>query len=160
MYICTTTSNVLLPNADHNRERCSSPIIETSTLNCSAKPATTASASDSGPVTAASAGSGGSPNVCAQTRRTSPVMRPSAGDNATSRVSSSSRTLALCRLAHRRHVKVGNPQRWHRRPGDPVAPLPRQRALADAGLSSPSQQVQRALVEPEVVDRRRHLAVL
>ena len=88
-------------------------------------------------------------------------MRPSPGDNATRRVSSSvsSRTHGLCRLTHRRHVKVGNPQRRHRRAGDPIAPLPRQRRLADAGLAGPSQQIQRALVEPEVVDRSRHFAV-
>ena len=87
MYIDTTAPKVLSPKHFHNRDRCSPVIIETSTLNCSANSATTASASDSGSPTATSAGNGGSDNACAHTRRTSPATRPSPGDNATNRVS-------------------------------------------------------------------------
>ena len=70
------------------------------------------------------------------------------------------RTTALCRLAHRRHVKVGNPQRRHRRPGrrsphsrgsvSSLTPAWVARRSRSSGLS----------LKPEVVDRRRHLAVL
>jgi hypothetical protein len=40
----------------------------------------------------------------------------------------------LLRLAYRRHVEVGYPQRRHRRPRRLVAPLPGQRQLAGAHL--------------------------
>src|SRR3984893_17399937 len=167
MYICTTTSNVRSPNCFHNRERCSAVIAETSALNCSANSATTASASDAGSPPSTQAGKGAKGTVCAHTRRTRAVMRPSPGDNATNCVSIS-HTLGraqlqgnrLLRLAHRRHVEVWYPQRRHGRPGGPVTPFPRQGFLAHAGLGGPPQQVQRALVEAEVVDRRGHLAVL
>ena len=48
MNICTTTGNVAAPSAAPNAARSASPIADTSTLNCSAKAATTDSASDSG----------------------------------------------------------------------------------------------------------------
>jgi hypothetical protein len=60
MYIDTTAPNVLSPKHFHNQDRCSPVISETSTLNCSANSATTASASDSGSFTATSTGNDGS----------------------------------------------------------------------------------------------------
>src|SRR5208283_2127477 len=159
MYMATTTPKVLSPRHFHNRDRCSAVIIETSTLNCSANSATTASASDCGPSTATSAGNAGKDKVRAHTLRTNPVRRPEPGDPGDKDTNRSS-TTALLRLAHRRHVEIGYPQRRHRRPGGPIAPFARQRLLTDPGLGGPPQQAQRALVEAEVVDRRGHLAVL
>src|SRR3954454_5751899 len=41
------------------------------------------------------------------------------------------------------HVEVGHPQRGHRRPGEPVVPLARQRPLGAAGLVRATQEVAR-----------------
>ena len=58
-------------------------------------------------------------------------------------------------------LKSGDPQRRHRGAGEVVAPLARQASArcAPASANRP-QQVDRALVEPEVVDRAGDLAVL
>lgn len=55
-------------------------IAETSTLNCSANSATTASAGDSGSFTATSHGNDGSDSARAHTCLTSPAIRPSPGE--------------------------------------------------------------------------------
>src|SRR5579875_4057045 len=155
--MCTTAPNALSPSAEDSAERCWSSILDTSTLNCSANDATVWLISSS--ITAASMGSGGNDNAAAQIRRTDAPIGPPA--SATKRANSLRTSIpALLRLAHRRHVKVWYPQRRHRRPGGPIAPFPRQSHLADTGLGGPAQQVERALVEPKVVDRARHCAVL
>ena len=84
MYIDMTMLKVLSPKDFHSQDRCSRVIAETSTLNCSANSATTASASDPGSSTDTSAGNAGKDNVRAHTVRTNPVMRPSPGERATS----------------------------------------------------------------------------
>ena len=94
-----------LRSDEANHARNPSSIAETSTLNCSANSLTTDSTSDFGPPTASSAGSGGNDSARPQVCRTSAVMRPSPGANATKALSTS-RANELLRLAHRRHVKV------------------------------------------------------
>ena len=64
------------------------------------------------------------------------------------------------RRADRAHVEFGDPQPGHRRAVRPFMPLPRERPLGPARLDRPAESVEGALVEPEVVDRGRHLAVL
>src|SRR4029079_18633108 len=131
---------------------------------CGPSRAATDPASSAGPSTSSSVGNGGSESVVAHVWRTSALILPcSGGASATSRPSSpfsGSRIVALLRLADRRHVKVRYPERGHRRAGGPVAPFARQRDLADACLTDPAQQVKRAFVEPEVVDRAGDLTVL
>ena len=70
----------------------------------------------------------------------------------------SSMASALGGLADRRHVEVGDPQRGHGDAREEVAPLPRQRDLGVAGTGDAGQQVDRALVEAEVVHRTDDLA--
>src|SRR6266568_8205341 len=63
-------------------------------------------------------------------------------------------------LAHRGHVEALHPQRRHRGPVEVVAPLARLRRDGLAHLEQPPEHSDRRLVEPEVVHRARHLAVL
>src|SRR5260370_30683270 len=62
--------------------------------------------------------------------------------------------------AHRGHVEALDADRRHRGPVEVVAPLARQRWLGGAHLEQPPEHADRRLVEPEVVHRARHLAVL
>src|SRR4029450_3308822 len=55
------------------------------------------------------------------------------------------------RLTYRAHVEVTHSNRWHRRPREPVAPLPGQRDLGSPDFAEPAEQVDRALVEPKVI---------
>src|SRR3954454_7497199 len=64
------------------------------------------------------------------------------------------------RLADRRHVEVGHADRRHRGPLEEIAPLSRQRGRGGAHLGEPAEQVDRRLVEPEVVYRAADLPVL
>src|ERR1700729_2810896 len=67
--------------------------------------------------------------------------------------------VGLAGLAHRGHVEAVHAQRRHGAAGEVVAPLPRQRGDGRTGLGDPVQHRDRALVEPEVVDRAGDLAV-
>ena len=71
------------------------------------------------------------------------------------------RRVCLLRLGHARHVEVGDPQRRRRRAGEVVvAPLAAEARHRRRGVREPAEQVDRALVEPEVVDRAGDLAAL
>src|SRR4029453_8394725 len=64
------------------------------------------------------------------------------------------------RLTYRAHVEVTHSNRWHRRPREPVAPLPGQRDLGSPDFAEPAEQVDRALVEPKVIHGAGDLAPL
>src|ERR1700721_2653493 len=63
-------------------------------------------------------------------------------------------------LAHRGHVEALDPYRGHRGAVEVVAPLARQGRDGGADLLQPPEHAHRRLVEPEVVHRADHLAVL
>ena len=63
-------------------------------------------------------------------------------------------------LAHGRHVEVGHSDGRHDRPVEVVVPLPAQGQLGGANLGDPAQQLDRRIIEAEIVDGTDHLPVL
>ncbi len=63
-------------------------------------------------------------------------------------------------LADRGHVEVRHPERGHGGPVEVFAELAPHRPFGPADLRDPAQHLDRRLIEPEVVHRTRHLAVL
>src|SRR5690348_9225308 len=68
--------------------------------------------------------------------------------------------MASGRRADRRHVEVGDAHRGHARPREVVGPLARKAALARTRLGDSAEQVDRTLVEAEVVHAPDDLALL